>query len=199
MRRGDSTSQGQLPRDRILAAARRIVAERGLAELSVQNVVSEAQVSKSAISYHFGSKDGLILALVEELAEKESEAAKKAVGRLDDPAERFSAYLALYLHLVQTSDHWRLAFALWPTSHLDEKTRVFARSAASDLEALHLPPDDPSALVLLSVLRAAITGLAFIYEARAPVMHLEACFAHLERALTPSYLHAVAAAERPKG
>ena len=72
MRRGDSTSQGQSPRDRILAAARRIVAERGLAELSVQNVVSEAQVSKSAISYHFGSKDGLILALVEELAEKES-------------------------------------------------------------------------------------------------------------------------------
>ena len=76
---------------------------------------------------------------------------------------------------------------------------MFARSAASDLEALHLPPDDPSALVLLSVLRAAITGLAFIYEARAPVMHLEACFARLERALTPSYLDAVAAAEQLKG
>ena len=198
MKPGDSTSQGQSPRDRILAAARRIVAERGLAELSVQNVASEARVSKSAISYHFGSKDGLILALIEELAEKESETAKKAVGKLDDPAERFSAYLALYLHLVQTSDHWRLAFALWPTSHLDEKTRVFARSAASDLEALHLPPDDPSALVLLSVLRAAITGLAFIYEARAPVMHLKACFAQIEQSMAPAFLQAMTAADRSK-
>jgi AcrR family transcriptional regulator len=189
----DSASRGDSPRDRILAAARRIITSRGLQELSVQTVAAEAGVTKSAISYHFGSKDGLILELVGELADQESQRAKEDVGRIEDPAERFSAYLALYRHLVQTSDHWRLAFALWPTSHLDEKTRMFARSAAADLEALHLPPDDPSAQVLLSVLRGAITGLAFMHEARAPVMHIEACFAQLERAMAPVYLEAVAA------
>jgi AcrR family transcriptional regulator len=195
----DSASRGDSPRDRILAAARRIITSRGLQELSVQTVAAEAGVTKSAISYHFGSKDGLILELVGELADQESQRAKEDVGRIEDPAERFSAYLALYRHLVQTSDHWRLAFALWPTSHLDEKTRMFARSAAADLEALHLPPDDPSAQVLLSVLRAAITGLAFMYEARAPVMHIEACFAQLELAMAPVYLEAIAAAGRSKG
>jgi len=189
----------EAPRDRILAAARRIVTARGLGALSVQTVATEAGVTKSAISYHFGSKDGLVLQLIGELADQESRRAKEDVGRIEDPAERFSAYLALYRQLVQTSDHWRLAFALWPTSHLDEKTRMFARSAASDLEALHLPPDDPSAQVLLSVLRGAITGLAFMYEARAPVMHIEACFAQLERAMAPVYLEAVAAAERSRG
>jgi AcrR family transcriptional regulator len=189
----------QAPRDRILAAARRIVAARGLGALSVQTVATEAGVTKSAISYHFGSKDGLVLELVGELADQESRRAKEDVGRIEDPAERFSAYLALYRQLVQTSDHWRLAFALWPTSHPDEKTRMFARSAAADLEALHLPPDDPSAQVLLSVLRGAITGLAFMYEARAPVMHVEACFAQLERAMAPVYLEVIAAGGRSKG
>jgi AcrR family transcriptional regulator len=186
------------PHDRILAAARRIITSRGLQELSVQTVATEAGVTKSAISYHFGSKDGLVLELIGELADQESRQAREDVGKIEEPAERFSAYLALYRHLVQTSDHWRLAFALWPTSHLDEKTRMFARSAASDLEALHLSPDDPSAQVLLSVLRAAITGLAFMYEARAPVMHIEACFAQLERAMAPVYLEAIAAAGRSK-
>jgi AcrR family transcriptional regulator len=189
----------QAPRDRILAAARRIVTERGLGALSVQTVAAEASVTKSAISYHFGSKDGLVLELIGELADQESQRAREELGRIEDPGERLSAYVALYRQLVQTSDHWRLAFALWPTSHLDEKTRMFARSAASDLEALHLPPDDPSAQVLLSVLRGAITGLAFMYEARAPVMHVEACFAQLERAMAPIYLEAIAAAGRSKG
>jgi AcrR family transcriptional regulator len=144
----DSAPSGDTPRDRILAAARRIVTSRGLQELSVQTVATEAGVTKSAISYHFGSKDGLVLELIGELADQESRRAREDVGRIEDPAERFSAYLALYRQLVQTSDHWRLAFALWPTSHLDEKTRMFARSAAADLEALHLPPDDPSAQAL---------------------------------------------------
>lgn len=166
--------------------------------LSVQTVAAEAGVTKSAISYHFGSKDGLVLELIGELADQESRRAREDVGRIEDPAERLGAYMALYRQLVQTSDHWRLAFALWPTSHLDEKTRMFARSAAADLEALHLAPDDPSAQVLLSVFRAAITGLAFMYEARAPVMHIEACFAQFEQAMAPVYLEAIAAAGRSK-
>jgi hypothetical protein len=52
--------------------------------------------------------------------------------------------------------------------------------------------------VLLSVFRAAITGLAFMYEARAPVMHIEACFAQFEQAMAPVYLEAIEAAGRSK-
>jgi len=195
----DSTHRGDSPHDRILAAARRIITARGLQALSVQAVATEAGVTKSAIAYHFGNKDGLVLELIGELANQEGDETRRVVGRIEDPAERLSAYLALYRHLIQSSDHWRLAFALWPTSRLDEKARMFARSAASDLEALHLPRDDPSAQVMLSLLRGAITGLAFMYEARAPVMHIEACFAQLEQAMTPIYLEAIAAAGRSRG
>jgi AcrR family transcriptional regulator len=195
----DSALQGRSQHDGILAAARRIITSRGLQGLSVQAVATEAGVTKSAIAYHFGNKDGLVLELIGELAVQEGEEAQRVVGRIEDPAERFSAYLALYRHLIQTSDHWRLAFALWPASHLEEKTRQWERITATSLEALRLSPDDSSAQVLLSVLRAAIMGLAFIYENRAPATHIEACFAQLERAMTPIYLEAIAAAGRPRG
>jgi AcrR family transcriptional regulator len=195
----DSASQGGSPHDRILAAARRVITSRGLHELSVQTVATEAGVTKSAIAYHFGNKDGLVLELIGELAIQEGEEAQRVVGSIRDPAERFSAYLALYRHLIQTSDHWRLAFALWPTSHLDEKTRQWDRIAATSLEALHLSPDAPSAQVLLSVLRAAIMGLAFMHENRAPDVHIEACFAQLEQAMLPAYLEVIAEGERSRG
>jgi AcrR family transcriptional regulator len=195
----DSAPRGETPHDRILAAARRVITSRGLHELSVQAVATEAGVTKSAIAYHFGNKEGLVLELIGELAVQEGEEARRVVGIIREPAERFSAYLALYRHLIQTSDHWRLAFALWPTSHFGEKTRQWDRIAATSLEALHLSPDDPSAQVLLSVLRAAIMGLAFMQENRAPDMHIEACFAQLEQAMLPVYLEVIAAGGRSRG
>lgn len=176
---------------RIVEAARTIAAARGLDALSVQAVATAAGVHKSAIGYHFGNKQGLVLALIESLGHEESNKARRAVGRVADPSERFHAYLSLYRELVMTSDHWRLAIALGPAPHYDEKTKVLGRSVALDLGALHLRPEDAKARVLMSVLQAAITGLALQYEARGSEMDLEACFARLEEALAPAFLRAM--------
>ena len=134
-------SMGESPQERILSAARRIVAERGMTALSVQTVATEADVTKSAISYHFGSKDGLVRAIIESMAVKEPDEARQAVGRIEDPAERFHAFMALYLDRVRNNVNFRIAFALGPTSFNEEKIRVFAKTAALDMEALHLPRD----------------------------------------------------------
>ena len=76
----DSAPRGQTPHDRILAAARRVITSRGLHELSVQAVATEAGVTKSAIAYHFGNKDGLVLELIGELAVQEGEEARAGSG-----------------------------------------------------------------------------------------------------------------------
>jgi len=167
--------------------------------LSVQRVATEANVTKSAISYHFGGKDGLIRAIIESMAVKEPDEARMAVGRIEDPAERFHAFISLYLDRVRTNVNFRIAFALGPTEFNDEKIRVSARTAMLDMEALHLPLGDPSVGVLMAVLMSAITGLAFNYRSRSAVMDLDACFAQLERAMAPVYLEAIAAAGRSRG
>ncbi len=180
-------SMGESPQERILSAARRIVAERGMTALSVQTVATEADVTKSAISYHFGNKDGLVRAIIQSMAVKEPDEPRQAVGRIEDPSERFHAFMALYLDRVRNNVNFRISFALGPTSFNEEKIRVFAKTAALDMEALHLPRD-PQVGVFMAVLMSAITGLAFNYTSRGSVMDLDACFAQLEQAMAPVFL-----------
>jgi AcrR family transcriptional regulator len=52
---------------RILEGARRILVRDGFAALSLSAVADEAGESKASIGYHFGNKDGMIVALVDSL------------------------------------------------------------------------------------------------------------------------------------
>jgi AcrR family transcriptional regulator len=194
----DAPSMEEPPQQRILTAARRIVAERGMTALSVQTVATEAKVTKSAISYHFGSKDGLVRAIIGSMAVKEPDEARAAIGRIEDPAERFHAFVSLYLERVRTNVNFRIAFALGPTAFSDEKIRVSATTAALDMAALHLPTRDRSVGVLMAVLMSAVTGLAFNYASRSKVMDLDACVAQLEESMAPAFLRAMAAADRAR-
>jgi AcrR family transcriptional regulator len=48
---------------RIFLAAERLFAERGFDGVSVRDIVAEAEVNLAAVSYHFGSKSELLLAV----------------------------------------------------------------------------------------------------------------------------------------
>ena len=55
----------ELTRTSILEAARKVLLEQGYSALSTRSIASTAAVPLSQIQYHFGSKDGLLLALFE--------------------------------------------------------------------------------------------------------------------------------------
>jgi AcrR family transcriptional regulator len=57
---------------KILAAARRIVTERGYQALTLQAISTEAGVNKAGVWYYYGGKEQLVLALLEEVAVTES-------------------------------------------------------------------------------------------------------------------------------
>ena len=50
-------------RSAILTAAERLYAERGFSDVTLRDIVSEADVNLAAVNYHFGSKDELIAEL----------------------------------------------------------------------------------------------------------------------------------------
>src|SRR6266487_1793638 len=50
-------------RSAILAAAERLYADRGFGEVTLRDIVGEANVNLAAVNYHFGSKDELIAEL----------------------------------------------------------------------------------------------------------------------------------------
>ncbi len=53
----------------ILDAAERLIAERGFAATSVREIIREAGVNTAAVHYHFGSRDGLVAALIRRRAD----------------------------------------------------------------------------------------------------------------------------------
>src|SRR6201996_3131951 len=50
-------------RSAILAAAERLYADRGFCDVTLRDIVAEANVNLAAVNYHFGSKDELIAEL----------------------------------------------------------------------------------------------------------------------------------------
>ena len=68
-------------RRRLVEAASRLFAERGYRDASVQAIGEAAGVSRGSIFWHFGSKEGLLLAVVEQaFARWESETLVPNVG-----------------------------------------------------------------------------------------------------------------------
>ena len=49
----------------ILAAAKKLLAERGYQGMTLQAISAEAQVNKAGVWYYFGGKQQLVLALLE--------------------------------------------------------------------------------------------------------------------------------------
>jgi AcrR family transcriptional regulator len=56
---------------RILAAATRLLADRGYEAVTLENVAAEAGVNKASIRYNFGNKAGLLMAIVDNLIHDE--------------------------------------------------------------------------------------------------------------------------------
>ncbi|RMH03276.1 MAG: TetR/AcrR family transcriptional regulator [Planctomycetota bacterium] len=68
---------------RILDAAERLFADRGIAATSLREITREAGVNLAAVNYHFGSKDGLIRELVRRRFSAVNEARLEALARLE--------------------------------------------------------------------------------------------------------------------
>jgi AcrR family transcriptional regulator len=59
------TRPSKVTRNKIIRAAARIFAEDGYEGASIRNIVAKADVNQAAISYHFGSKEGLYRAVLQ--------------------------------------------------------------------------------------------------------------------------------------
>jgi TetR/AcrR family transcriptional regulator len=75
------SEQDERARSRLLRAAVDIFGKKGYAAASVREIVEQAGVSKPALYYHFGSKDGVLGALLEEAARSFDETLAEALKR----------------------------------------------------------------------------------------------------------------------
>jgi len=75
-------------RTRLLNAAVRVFDRKGYAGASVREIAEMAGVTKPALYYHFGSKEGLLLAILKQAEQQFSDAVAQAVARTGSARDR---------------------------------------------------------------------------------------------------------------
>jgi AcrR family transcriptional regulator len=87
-------------RARLLASAMRLVAEKGPAATSIDDVISAAEVSRGTFYKYFPSPDALVRELAIEIANELIGMAEPVVLSYEDPAERVSSGIRLVARLA---------------------------------------------------------------------------------------------------
>ncbi|MBP1635679.1 MAG: transcriptional regulator, TetR family [Acidobacteria bacterium] len=82
--------QDRHTRSRLLAAAVQVFNKKGYSAASVREIVELASVTKPALYYHFGSKEGVLLAILQEGLEEFRQTAARAAGEPGTTRERLA-------------------------------------------------------------------------------------------------------------
>jgi AcrR family transcriptional regulator len=90
---------------RLRAAGRRIFARRGYEGASVRSITREAQANLGAVTYHFGSKEGLYEAVVDGALAPLRRRVTEAASLPGSPIERIEGVVrAFFAHLTENPD-----------------------------------------------------------------------------------------------
>ncbi len=89
-------------RDKILAVALRLFADRGYAGTSVQDIVSGAKVTKPALYYYFPSKADLYQALLDRAHDERFRLMQEAVARGGDLPGKLEELLNAHFEFLQS-------------------------------------------------------------------------------------------------
>ena len=96
------------PRERLLEGAIAAVAERGISDLSLRSLAEELGTSHRMLIHHFGSKEGLWVAIVREVERRQLDAVEGLA--LEEEASFADATRAWWRHISDP--------ALWPNERL---------------------------------------------------------------------------------
>jgi AcrR family transcriptional regulator len=147
-------------RQRLLDAAIDHVAGHGLTDLSLRGLAAELGTSHRMLSHHFGSKDGLWVAIVREVERRQRDAIADIVPEAGASIE--DAMRAWWRHISDPSlwPNERLFFEVYgqalqghaPASDLlDGDIESWVAPSAEAAEALGMPADDARAFARLGV------------------------------------------------
>ena len=112
---------------RILEAAKRVLASEGFRGLTFETIAKEAGENPALIRYHFGSKAGLLVALVDSVLYQEATELIEQLTPVPAGDARREALLRLHEGLPDDIDAYRNFFELIPHIIRDDELRPHLR------------------------------------------------------------------------
>ena len=98
-----------------MATARGLFAERGYANVSADDIVSAAGLTRGALHHHFGDKAGLFRAVFEQLEAAMSAELRSALAATEDTRSGMAVGLGTFLDICQRPEVLRIALTDAPT------------------------------------------------------------------------------------
>jgi AcrR family transcriptional regulator len=161
-------------REQLLAAARRLLEDKGYAHITARDLVAASNTNLASIGYHFGSKAGLLNEAIGEIyrewAEQLTEIALHAEVR--NPVERAHVTWSAFMETLDEKRALLVSFLEAFTQaertpelreqlagHYRRTRRHVARLVAEELGG-DVPPDDPRVEAVASFVIAVCDGLA---------------------------------------
>ncbi|WP_410654700.1 TetR/AcrR family transcriptional regulator [Amycolatopsis sp. lyj-112] len=107
--RRSQTERSQSTQTALITAARTLFAEQGYAAVPADEIVRAAGVTRGALYHHFGDKQGLFRAVIEQLETEITEEITAVVEAADDPWTAAIAALTRFLDLCVRPDVVRIS------------------------------------------------------------------------------------------
>src|SRR5579863_5309499 len=111
--------RGEITRERVLGAAREVLLERGYAQTSTRAVAERADVPLSLVHYHFGSKQQLLIDVLERENEMLLARQRELYDQPGPLAEKWRAACE-FLEEDLRSGYVRVLWELWAAGLADE-------------------------------------------------------------------------------
>lgn len=103
-----SRSDGLETRAHIIECAGRLIASQGFAQTTSKSICQAAQVNMAAVNYYFGSRDGLYMAVMQEVHDHllSLEELTALYNSKQSPAEKIIAFVELYIENLLKQSNW---------------------------------------------------------------------------------------------
>ena len=110
----DITADDSAASERLLLAALQLFNSKGYAATSVREIVAEAGVSKPVLYYYFGSKEGIYLALMEQVHARFQEVASRNIVASGSARDRIIGFITdMYDKISQERALVRLILSIY--------------------------------------------------------------------------------------
>jgi AcrR family transcriptional regulator len=169
----------------LIAVAESTFAERGFKSVSMDEIAERAQISKPVLYDHFGSKDGLLAAVVIRIRTEMRQAVEGSLVGVEEPDDALWVGLVAYFRFI--SDHltaWSVLLAenalTGPVAAELEATRRQQADLIATLAAVQLPPEDAGkAHIFAEAVIGSCERLVLLQRTTEPDLTPEALATHL--------------------
>ncbi|MCZ6829015.1 MAG: TetR/AcrR family transcriptional regulator [Gammaproteobacteria bacterium] len=156
----------------ILAAARSILINEGIASLTTRRVAKDLGISVGNLAYYFSSKEALLQALIEDVRQGyDEELERESHSFPDDPPQRFKAFLRYMIDDARKPEVrsffyqlWGLStHSAWAATSREQMYRHFAEQTVLLLEPIHPVATASELRALALVVLTNLEGLHVVY------------------------------------